>query len=174
MNNFEVFQIRPTALEESPELNYDDPRDKSWPDLDEFDELITHLPFKNTPEYEFWTDTGEAPQYGFVMGDGFSGFMSERLYFEISKYSGDSFQFLPVKLDGEPFYIPVRWKPLDCLDLSRSEVRYYKHAPEQVMHIDKFVFHSDRLCDPLVCEWHSKSAARGQGFGARIVQRAGA
>ena len=24
------------------------------------------------------------------------------------------------------------------------------------------------------CEWHSKSAARGQGFGARIVQRAGA
>jgi hypothetical protein len=148
--NFEVFEIKSEPLEHQPMYNYRDPRTRKWKGLDEFEAIISHLPLRDLPHVELWTDTGLACDWDMLPGDGTGSLLSERLYEVFREYAGRCFQYFPVNVDGYPFFIPIRWEPVDCLDYERSQFKYYPHDPSQIMFITKYVFHSDLLSDPQV------------------------
>ena len=160
--SFDVFRILQVCDTDqlTPRLNYRDPRTRKWENLDEFDELTRLLPLQSIPDIRLWTDTGEGSLWDFLSGDGYCGLMSERLCFEFAKYSGRCFQFLPVKVDAHPYYIPIRWEPLDCLDLDNATVdRGDSRNPNRITWIRKYKFSTERLQDP--CAFCTPEFERG-------------
>lgn len=138
--------------DDRPEINTSDPRSSEhWlsMDLDDFDDLARRFPLAESPLIEVWTDNGSGPDWDFIGYGGLLGFLSEKLVFEFAKYSGECFHFLPCKVDKQPYFIPIRNKPVDCLNHAGSKYSVFKHDPSRIMHIKEFAFKSDRIHDPM-------------------------
>lgn len=145
----EIFKMRSLPLEERPEINNLDPR-KVWiDDLDDLDVIRDRMPALPPQRFEVFTDNGLGSEWDFLGYGGVIGFLSERLFFKLSEFSGESFWGLPVLVDKAPYYVPLKRTATDCLDEARSDIKYFNHKPDVIMWINKFKFVPERVSDPM-------------------------
>jgi hypothetical protein len=83
---------------------------------------------------------------------GFWGMISQRAKDLLWPYAGKHLRCLQTTLNGEPYYILHLDKrlALDCLDLQKSKIEYFKCDPDDIKDIKKYTFQLEMLCDPLV------------------------
>lgn len=56
-------------------------------------------------------------------------------------------RFLEFRVNGEPFFQFFTERRIDCLDLGRSEIEYFDHAPERVREVRRYAFLDSCLMD---------------------------
>ena len=148
MRIFQIHQARDIGIPR-PQFNYHDPRTKKWKDLDEFETLTRDLPLYDLPDIQLWTEDGTGSEWDFLAGDGYVGLISERLCLEFARHAGCCFQYFPVNVDERLYFIPIRWKAIDCLDIDRSIIDYNDSTnPHRITWVRKYAFVDGALRDP--------------------------
>ena len=67
-------------------------------------------------------------------------FVSDRLRRALEPACEGDVEFVPLSVNGSPFFGLAVLKVLDVLDRQRSELEYFPHAPDRVMTIRRYAF----------------------------------
>ena len=78
------------------------------------------------------------------------GAFSQRAITALTPYFGDRFSVLPARLENHSYFCLHCRSRIDCLDKTSSEIVYYDESREEVMTIERYVFHKQSLMDPTV------------------------
>ncbi len=79
------------------------------------------------------------------------GMLSERAANLLRPYLDQYFMLLPASINDAPYFMLKSIDSLDCLDRERSDLVYFNdNDPGRVMRVRKYVFHLNRIPDPLI------------------------
>jgi hypothetical protein len=75
--------------------------------------------------------------------------VSERARAALEAIGAPGMRFLEFRVNGEPFFLFYTERCLDCLDLQRSEVQYFRSSPERVKQVVRYAFAEEQVsqCD---------------------------
>jgi hypothetical protein len=102
------------------------------------------------PGVELLVKRSDAPNWDFYSVPGTLGLFSERAIGLFIPYATRFFDPVGAELNGAPFFFLREKRALACLDRENSIVVPFASNPSRIMEIHKFVFHQERVTDPLL------------------------
>jgi hypothetical protein len=127
-------------------------RDHDWTEWMQYDEAfpieVDTVVLRNL---SFEVDAPNALEWDWY-SIGFWGMISQRAKDLLWPYARRHLRCFQTTLNGEPYYILHLDKrlALDCLDVHKSKIEYFKCDPDDIKDIKKYAFHLEKLCDPLI------------------------
>ena len=76
--------------------------------------------------------------------------ISARLRDILLPLASPCFEFMPVKLNDQIYYLLRRAHCIDCFDEKNSQVDYFPHNPTKIMRVRVYSFFLSRLSDPIL------------------------
>ena len=59
-------------------------------------------------------------------------------------------EFFKIKINDLPFFLFQVGNVVDCLNREKSIYQTFSHRPDEIMRIEKYVFHKNKVNDPLI------------------------